>query len=73
MDTNGAAGAARASGVAIGCFANLSEAMQTQQVVKAFHPSPHPEAYHNAYQQWEKTLRSRLETIWVLPLKTKLK
>ncbi len=56
MDTNGAAGAARAAGVATGQFASLPEAMKTQQIVREFHPFAHKEAYQNAYNAWLQQL-----------------
>jgi xylulokinase len=56
MDTNGAAGAAKAAGVAIGHYDTLQTAMQQQQIIKEYLPSKHTETYLAAYERWEKHL-----------------
>jgi xylulokinase len=54
MDTNGAAGAAKAAGVAIGHYESLQTAMQHQQILKEYLPSKHTETYLAAYERWAK-------------------
>jgi xylulokinase len=56
MDTNGAAGAAKAAGVAIGHYDTLQTAMQQQQIIKEYLPSKHTETYLAAYERWENYL-----------------
>ena len=48
VDTNGAIGAAKASGVQIGAFTNLTEAMSTNTVLKEYHPHEDNNAYVSA-------------------------
>ncbi len=52
MDTNGAAGAARAAGVAIGRFGSLHEAMRTQTILREFQPANDTAPYQAAYNRW---------------------
>ena len=59
MRTNGAIGAAKASGVAIGVYNSLSEAMRGNELVLRYEPQMDSiEAYEAAYQQWKSDLNS---------------
>lgn len=52
IDTTGAIGAAKASGIAIGIYSSIEEAMSLSKVEKTFHPSQTIEIYEKAYQLW---------------------
>ena len=56
-DTNGAKGAALASGVGIGVFTNLKEAMQNLTKIDTIYPSEsNKDAYIAAYEAWKLKL-----------------
>ena len=53
IDTSGAIGAAKASGIAIGVYSDIEEAMSLIKVEKTFHPTNTNGIYKNAYQMWK--------------------
>jgi xylulokinase len=56
-DTNGAKGAALASGVGVGIFANLKEAMSNLTKIETIYPSENnKEAYIAGYERWKTSL-----------------
>ena len=56
LETTGAAGAAKAAGVATGVFSSLAEAMQGGDVVKVYEPANGVGEYEEAYRAWERDL-----------------
>lgn len=56
VDTNGAVGAAKASGVAIGAYSTLSEAVSSTTVEHRYTPSNTIDPYQAAYEQWKRDL-----------------
>lgn len=61
MRTNGAIGAAKASGVAVGLYQSLREAMSGNELIKAYEPkTAQLAAYKQAYQSWKKDLERLL-------------
>ena len=65
METTGAVGAAKASGVATKVFASLEEALGTVLVVANYSPSPNPEGYKQAFNTWKKDLENSLKEITI--------
>ena len=61
MRTNGAIGAAKASGVAIGVFSSLSQAMAGNELLRTYEPQTADlETYQEAYSLWKKDLEKLL-------------
>lgn len=58
--TTGAAGAAKAAGVATGIYNSLEEAMQGSEIVQGWEPNDSVELYLKAYRDWEKELTKQL-------------
>lgn len=56
IKTTGAVGAAKASGVAIGQFNTVEEAMKNNEVIQYFNPVDKNENYKLAYQSWKSDL-----------------
>jgi xylulokinase len=56
LDTTGAAGAAKAAGVAAGAYTSLSDALQNPTVLKKYEPEKDNSAYEKAYQNWKTEL-----------------
>ena len=63
MDTTGAIGAALASGVGVGAFKNIAEAVQGLSVSKFYHPSKDNLEYKQAYNVWKDDLNKLIENI----------
>jgi len=61
METTGATGAARASGVAVGAFSSLQEALGQLKLAHVYEPAADKTAYEAAYAKWKESLESRLE------------
>ncbi len=61
IETTGAAGAAKASGIAVGIYKNLKEAISTNKVVEIYHPDTSNGLYEQAYQQWYDDLQKILQ------------
>lgn len=61
FDTTGAAGAARAAGVAIGIYHSLEEAMGVQKLDTVYEPSQNYGQTHQAYTYWQSYLEHMLE------------
>lgn len=61
METTGATGAARASGVAVGAFSSLQEALGQLKLAHVYEPAADKAAYEAAYAKWKESLESRLE------------
>lgn len=61
IETTGAVGAAKASGVAVGVYATPEEAMQNIRVLKTVKPQADRAAYEAAYAKWEAALLRLLE------------
>lgn len=60
IKTTGAIGAAKASGVGTGIYANLEEAVQSIKVEKSYEPENSIDEYQEAYQVWRGYLKSKL-------------
>lgn len=60
-NTNGAEGAAKASGIAIGAYANVGEAFQKLEKLSTIKPSKDSSSYMAAYANWIKDLLSLIE------------
>ena len=56
VDTTGAVGAAKASGVAIGQYSSVEEALQNNKVIQLFEPIKDIGTYEEAYLRWEGDL-----------------
>lgn len=56
VETTGAVGAAKASGVATGIYKSLDEALSNTKVLKIFTPDNDKAAYQAAYDNWENYL-----------------
>ncbi len=63
-NTDGSQGAARGAGIGAGIYQNYQQAFNGVELVKTIEPnSTLSEAYHNAYQKWQKILSSQLKSI----------
>lgn len=60
VPTTGAIGAARASGVAVGFYEDVEEALQSVKPNGTFHPNPQTTSYNQAYQAWQDRLHNFL-------------
>lgn len=56
VDTTGAVGAAKASGVALGIYSNIREAVSNLTVEAKYKPRQKKEDYFEAYNNWKKLL-----------------
>ncbi len=56
VKTNGAVGAAKASGVAIGAYESVEEAMQSVEVLMTYEAEENVQKYQKAYADWEQVL-----------------
>lgn len=56
VDTNGATGAAKASGIAIGAYQSMQEAYSTLKKEKVYQPETNVELYRSAYDLWGRDL-----------------
>ena len=56
IETTGAVGAAKASGIATAHYSNLNEAFQNNTVEQVFHPENQTDAHVAAYQLWLRDL-----------------
>jgi xylulokinase len=56
IETTGAIGAAKASGICIGTFNSLKEAIATSSPVKTYYPEKNHTLYQEAYERWENDL-----------------
>ena len=63
VNSTGAVGAALASGVADGNFANIEEAMSAVKATKVFEPSLNYAKYNQAYTSWQDFLDQRLHML----------
>ena len=52
IETTGAVGAAKAAGVGIGHYKDLSEAMQNTKILQTYSPQNEQQTYRDAYQSW---------------------
>lgn len=57
VETTGAIGAAKASGVAVGAYNSIKEAMRQTEIIKIYEPNDKNGQYQAAYQKWEENLR----------------
>lgn len=60
LSTNGAVGAAKASGVAAGFYASVEEALQNVAVVRHFTPDADTTPYAAAYARWKTLLNNTI-------------
>jgi len=60
IKTTGAAGAAKASGIGIGLYQDLEEAIKTNEIVKVYEPESENGSYKRAYQRWKIDLQKFL-------------
>jgi xylulokinase len=56
VETNGAIGAARAAGVAIGCYENEQEAFSKIDIIRTYQADTDSLAYQKAYEVWKNDL-----------------
>ncbi|MFT6214720.1 MAG: xylulokinase [Roseivirga sp.] len=56
VETNGAIGAARAAGVAIGCYENEQEAFSKLEIIRTYQADTDTLAYQKAYEVWKNDL-----------------
>jgi len=61
LETTGATGAAKASGIGIGHYASLNEAISNNKIINEFLPTPKNDAYNLAYENWESYLDKLIE------------
>ncbi|MEY3194799.1 MAG: hypothetical protein RIQ78_896 [Bacteroidota bacterium] len=57
ISTTGAVGAARASGVAIGVYDSIEDAMRETEIIAQYTPQPSKDAYRAAFKRWEGVLQ----------------
>ena len=60
MDTTGAIGAAKASGIGTGFYQNLEEATQFLQMQQVYHPEKNTEAHQEAFASWKQDLERQI-------------
>jgi len=63
MDTTGAIGAALASGVGVGAFKDVTEAVQGLSNSKSYYPSKDNSNYKLGYEVWKEDLNKIIENI----------
>lgn len=56
IKTTGAAGAAKASGIGVGVYCNLEEAIKTNEIEHIYKPESSNEEFRKAYDIWELDL-----------------
>lgn len=56
IKTTGAAGAAKASGIGVGIYSNLEEAIKTNEIEHIYKPVSSNEVFRRAYEIWESDL-----------------
>lgn len=56
IQTTGAVGAAKASGLGTGYYKNLKDAIKTNKVEQVYHPEDQIETYKKAYEAWRNDL-----------------
>jgi len=61
VNTSGAIGAAKASGVGAGNYATIEEAVGKISIDKNFYPDAYTEAYNDAYQLWKIDVEKLIE------------
>ncbi len=61
MDTTGADGAAKASGIAQGFYSDFKEAVANTPFIQTFSPTTKDSAYENAYQIWKNDLNTLIK------------
>ncbi len=61
MDTTGAVGAAKASGVAVGIYPNIETAMKNIKLERTYLPNSEGESIRQAYSQWKIELEKLLK------------
>jgi xylulokinase len=57
VETTGAVGAAKASGVGAGYFNTINEAFKDSKVLHTFHPHSESSAYIEGFQSWKSGLK----------------
>jgi xylulokinase len=61
LDTTGAVGAAKASGVANGIYGSIREATEGNRIVQAYEPTgTDPTEYRRAFETWKKELEKTI-------------
>ncbi len=60
IETTGAAGAAKASGIGVGIYKTIEEAISTNTTVETYHPETDNGSYERAYQRWYHDLQKIL-------------
>jgi len=63
METTGAVGAAKASGVAAGVYSNLEEAIGTPRTVQTFSPTETDQPYRELFEIWKQDLTGLLKAV----------
>lgn len=61
VKTNGAAGAAKGSGIGSGYYKSFDEAVSKNEIEKIYHPNPEEINYLKAYQDWENDLEKLIQ------------
>ena len=61
IETTGAAGAAKASGIGEGVYDNLKQAISTNKVIDVYQPDTSNGSYDRAYQRWYNDLQKILQ------------
>jgi len=61
IKTNGAAGAAKGSGIGSGVYKSFEEAVSKNEIEKEYHPGSEKTGYLMAYQDWEKDLEKLIQ------------
>lgn len=60
MKTSGAVGAAKASGVAIGVYSDINEAIAVNAIERQYNPGDNAEAYKDTYGNWQREINKIL-------------
>lgn len=63
IETTGAAGAAKASGIGIGIYRDLAEAIKNNSIEKVYIPDSTNKAYQMAYQAWYNDLQKLIHKV----------
>lgn len=61
INTTGAVGAAQASGIGLGLFQNMEEALSHNTAEQVYYPDTTVEAYEAAYQSWYEDLKQLMK------------
>lgn len=62
IETTGAVGAAKAAGVAVGCYESIEQAMANVEVLMTYEAESETGNYERAYEEWKSILEQQLRS-----------